>query len=54
VLFIALAAHKVLPLTYRFLSPDDVKALTEFLFSGFLGGAVTKGSEALIKKSKES
>jgi hypothetical protein len=54
VLFIVLAAHKVLPLSYRFLGGDDVKALTEFLFSGFLGGAVAKGSESLIKKSRDS
>jgi hypothetical protein len=49
-LFVVLAIHKVLPHQYRFLDTDDIKSLTEFLFSGFLGGVVTKGGESLIKK----
>lgn len=50
VLFSVLALHKVLPGKYRFLDIDEIKTLTEFLFSGFLGGLVTKGTETLIKK----
>jgi hypothetical protein len=53
-LFIALAAHKVLPQQYRFLSPDEINSLTEFLFTGFLGGAVTKGGEALMRRGEPS
>jgi hypothetical protein len=53
-LFIVLAAHKVLPHQYRFLDPDEVHSLTEFLFTGFLGGAVTKGGEALMRRNSAS
>ena len=53
-LFIALAAHKVLPHQYRFLDANEVNSLTEFLFTGFLGGAVTKGGEMLMRKSNIS
>jgi hypothetical protein len=51
-LFAVLAVHKVLPHQYRFLDTDDIKSLTEFLFSGFLGALVTKGGESLVKKNK--
>lgn len=50
--FIVLALHKILPDKYRFLSGDEIKALTEFLFTGFLGGVVTKGGEAFLGKGK--
>lgn len=53
VLFVILAAHMVLPRPYRFLDADDMKSLTQFLFSGFLGGLVTKGGETLIKKKTQ-
>jgi hypothetical protein len=48
--FVVLAAHMILPHQYRFLDAEDVKSLTQFLFSGFLGGLVAKGGESLMKK----
>lgn len=52
--FAVLAVHRVLPPQYRFLEPDDIKSLTDFLFTGFLGGAVAKGGDALMRKTRMS
>jgi hypothetical protein len=48
-MFAVLVAHKVLPTPYRYLDVDDVKHLTDFLFTGFLGGLIAKGSDWLTK-----
>lgn len=50
IMFAVLVLHLVLPLKHRFLEPDEVKRLTEFLFTGVLGGLIAKGAERLKKE----
>jgi hypothetical protein len=51
VMFVVLVAHLVLPLRHRFLDADEVKRLTEFLFTGVLGGLIAKGTDLLKSDS---
>jgi hypothetical protein len=48
VLFGCLILNYVLPDSYRFLTDEDTRRITELLFSGFLGGLLTKGGDKLF------
>lgn len=50
IMFLVLVAHKTLPVGMRFLDPDEIQRLTEFLFSGVVGGFVAKGGEVFLRK----
>jgi hypothetical protein len=49
-LFASLILHMILPSRMRFLDSDDIKQITSFLFTGVLGGLITKGGEKFLRK----
>jgi hypothetical protein len=49
-LFASLILHMILPSRMRFLDADDIKQITSFLFTGVLGGVITKGGEKFLRK----
>lgn len=49
-LFVSLILHMILPSRMRFLDADDIRQITTFLFTGLLGGLITKGGEKFLRK----
>ena len=48
--FAVIVWHKTMPESWRFLKETQIKEIYEFLFTGLLGGLLTKGGERLISR----
>lgn len=52
-MFVVLVLHYVLPPGARFLDAADVQQLQTFLFSGVIGGLLTRVAERVLPKDEE-